>query len=156
MTTIQQHDGPCTTPTGSAQISAQHIASELATMRRQLLRACEVDTRYRAHIGRAISRLDSLAAAVKVGNRTKPGPKPKTPPAAKTAPYPNISAPAWVVLLRIGVDQPVTAQSAAGLVGPYLAAEAVAELEAKHLSEEGFFTPLAKTLRRWDRARATP
>jgi hypothetical protein len=47
----------------------------------------------------------------------------------------------------------ITAELAAAYVGTDLASSAVAELDAAHLLDEGRFTPLANSLRRWDRQR---
>ena len=71
-------------------------------------------------------------------------------------PYPNISDAAWTVLLRTADGQTVTTASAAAIVGPDLATQAVAELHDKHLTEEGAFSGLAMTLRRWHRQKVTP
>jgi len=64
--------------------------------------------------------------------------------------YPNISAAAWTILLRAGSDQMITAEIAAAYVGTDFASAAVEELDAAHLLDEGRFTPLANTLRRWN------
>ncbi len=68
-----------------------------------------------------------------------------------TAPYPNLAPPAWTLLVRAEPGQIITAELAAGIVGPDLAAGAIAELEAKHLLDAGKFMPVAVNLRRWNR-----
>ncbi len=65
--------------------------------------------------------------------------------------YPNLDPPAWTVLLRAAEGQEVTQELAAGIVGPDLAAPALAQLQARFLIEEGRFTPLGERLRLWDR-----
>jgi hypothetical protein len=72
---------------------------------------------------------------------------------SRISPYPNISAAAWTILLRAGSDEMITAELAAAYVGTDLASSAVAELDAAHLLDEGRFTPLANSLRRWHRQR---
>ena len=69
-----------------------------------------------------------------------------------SAPYPNIDAPAWTILLRAESGRQITEQVATELIGPELAAPALAQLRARYLLEdEGQFTPLAERLRLWDR-----
>jgi hypothetical protein len=130
------------------------INRELEGMRKLLKRALQAGTVYRDHIRYlrfVMKRIDKLSASIEPGQAPKRGPKPKVTAETQVRPFPDISPAAWVVLLRIGVDQPVTLANAVALVGPYLAAEAITELDTKHLVEEGYFTPLAKTLRKWDR-----
>jgi len=70
--------------------------------------------------------------------------------------YPNLAAPAWTLLLRAEPGQQITAELAAGIVGPDLAAEAIAELEARHLLDNGQFMPVAEAVRRWNRPKVQP
>jgi hypothetical protein len=65
--------------------------------------------------------------------------------------YPDLDPPAWTVLLRAAEGQKVTQELAAGIVGPDLAAPALAQLQARHLLAEGHFTALASRFRLWDR-----
>ncbi len=68
------------------------------------------------------------------------------------APYPNLTPPAWTLLVRAESGKAVTADMAAQIVGPDLAAAAVQELEARHmLDDEGQFMPVAEAFRRWNR-----
>ncbi len=66
-------------------------------------------------------------------------------------PYPNIDAPAWTILLRADQSREITQELAVRIVGPELAAPALTQLQAHYLLEEGRFTPLAETIRRWNR-----
>jgi len=66
-------------------------------------------------------------------------------------PYPNLDPPAWTVLIRADDQQPVTVELAAQIVGPDLAAEAIAQLEEKHLLDKGEFMPVALKFRLWNR-----
>lgn len=72
------------------------------------------------------------------------------------APYPNLTPHAWTVLIRAEPGQIITIELAAGIVGSDLAAEAIAQLEAKHLLAEGQFMPVAEALRRWNRPKLRP
>ena len=68
------------------------------------------------------------------------------------APYPNLTPLAWTLLVRAEPGQLITADLAAKIVGPNLAAAAVQELENKHmLDDDGQFMPVALALRRWNR-----
>jgi hypothetical protein len=69
------------------------------------------------------------------------------------ASYPNLDAPAWTVLIRAEPAQLVTVELAAGIVGPDLAAEAIAQLEERHLLDKGEFMPVALKFRLWNRAK---
>ena len=70
--------------------------------------------------------------------------------------YPNLDAPAWTLLLRAEPGQIITAELAAGIVGPDLAAGAIAQLEERHLLENGQFLPVAEAVRRWNRPKVRP
>jgi hypothetical protein len=68
------------------------------------------------------------------------------------ATYPNLTPPAWTVLVRAERGKIVTADLAAQIVGPGLAAAAIRELEDRHmLDEAGRFMPVAEAFRRWNR-----
>lgn len=69
---------------------------------------------------------------------------------AQTASYPNLDAPAWTVLIRSEPGQLVTVELAAQIVGPDLAAEAIAQLEERHLLDNGEFMPVALKFRLWN------
>ena len=64
--------------------------------------------------------------------------------------YPNLDAPALTLLVRAEPGQNITAELAATIVGPDLAAGAIAQLEQKHFLDEGQFTPVALAVRRWN------
>jgi len=70
------------------------------------------------------------------------------------ATYPNLAPPAWTLLIRAEPGQIITAELAAGIVGPDLAAEAIAELEERHLLDAGEFMPVAVKFRLWNRPKA--
>ena len=72
-------------------------------------------------------------------------------------PYPDLAPPAWTLLIRAAPGQIITAEYAAGIVGPDLAAEAVAQLVAKGmLDENSRFMPVAEAVRRWNRPKVQP
>ena len=70
----------------------------------------------------------------------------------QTASYPNLDAPAWTVLIRSEPSPLVTVELAAQIVGPDLAAEAIAQLEERHLLNNGEFMPVALKFRLWNRS----
>jgi hypothetical protein len=70
---------------------------------------------------------------------------------SQIVPYPNLDAPAWTVLVRADASQPVTVELAAQIVGPDLAAEAITQLEERHLLDKGEFMPVALKFRLWNR-----
>jgi hypothetical protein len=77
--------------------------------------------------------------------------------APDTRPFPNLDPPAWTLLLRAASGQAITIDYAAGIVGPDLAAEAVAQLVARHmLDENSRFMPVAEAVRRWNRPKVQP
>jgi hypothetical protein len=67
-----------------------------------------------------------------------------------TARYPTLDAPAWTLLIRAEPGKPVTPELAARIVGPDLAAEAIAQLEERHLLEKGEFMPVGVKFRAWN------
>ncbi len=71
-------------------------------------------------------------------------------------PFPDIGPAAWTVLLRAAEGQRISPDIAGQIVGPELAGEALAHLDAKHLLDDGEFSPLARTIRRWHRAPVQP
>lgn len=70
-------------------------------------------------------------------------------------PYPDIAPPAFTVLVRAAEGDTITAEVAARIVGPDLAAEAIAQLEAKHLLAAGEWLPVGLAVRRWNRPKST-
>ncbi len=73
---------------------------------------------------------------------------------SQIAPYPNLDAPAWTLLIRAAPGQLVTAEVATRIVGPDLAAEAISQLEEKHLLDKGEFMPVAVKFRLWNRPKS--
>jgi len=72
-------------------------------------------------------------------------------------PYPDLAPPAWTLLIRAAPGQVITTEYAAGIVGPDLAAEAVAQLVAKGmLDDENRFIAVAEAVRRWNRPKVQP
>lgn len=68
-----------------------------------------------------------------------------------TRPFPDIDPAAWTVLIRADDTEAITPENAAAYVGAELAPTAWQQLYNRHLIEDGQFSPLARTLRRWYR-----